>query len=157
MQLGAYSIRLVLVFGLLLTGVPAWEHSHNAGNRPHSHARATGHARASGHAHRHASEHAPDGVGESQPHLHVALFGVEFTIPVESESELSWRGETTFLMAASVVVDLTPTASHFAALAQPMLEVGEPVQIVPTFRCISAVAAPLSDNARHERSGVLLI
>lgn len=145
MRFGHDSFRFLLAFGILLSGVPAWQHSHDAGDRPHSH------------VHEHASEHDHDGVGESHPHLHLTLFGVEFTIPVESEDDDSWQGRTTFLAAVPTLVDVTPTASHFAALAQPMIEPGEPVEIVPTFRCISALAAPLSDNARHERSGVLLI
>ncbi len=144
MQLGGYSIRLLLVFGILLTGVPAWEHSHDGGNRPHSH------------AHGHAPQHDHDGVGESQPHLHVTLFGVEFTIPVESEGDHSPQGQTTFLVAVPTVVESNSATSHFAALAQPMLDLDEPVRIVPTFRCLSALAT-LSDNARHERSSVLLI
>lgn len=145
MLLGFYSIRLLLVFGILLSGVPAWQHSHDAGNRPHSH------------VHEHATEHDHDGLGESHPHLHVTLFGVEFTIPVESGDDDSRQGESTFLVAVPIAVDFGSTASHFAALAQPTLDLGEPAQIVPNFRCLAAMAAPLSDNAHHQRSGVLLI
>jgi hypothetical protein len=134
------AIRLLLVCPLLLLGVPAWRHSHPGGDRPHSAV--------------HDDLHA--GMGESHAHLHVTLFGVEFTLPVESDDEDAEEEQTAFLIAASIAIDTVPT-SHFVVLAQPILDIGEPLQIVPTFRRITASAAPLCDTARHQRSGVLLI
>ena len=133
------AVRLLMVGPLLFTGVPAWQHSHAAGNRPHSHA------------------HDHDGFGESHAHLHVTLFGVEFTLPVESDDDDSDEGQSTFLVAAPTAIDPGQSLLHFAALVQPILNVGEPLQIESTFRCITASAAPLCDTARHERSGVQLI
>ena len=160
MQLAPHAFRFLLIFGMLLSGVPAWQHSHDAGDRPHRHAH-DGHAH-DGHAHDgHSqgsrSEDGCDGVSQSHAHVHFALFGLEFTIPVESDDDDSWHGQTTYLAAAATVMEFAPTSSYFAALAQPMLKADERVQVVLTFRSISAPAAPLSDNARHERTGVLLI
>ncbi len=135
------SIRFLLAGVVLLAGVPAWRHAHVGGDRPHSH----------------AHEHDHDGLGESHAHLHVVLFGVECTIPLPADEDDSRAGHTTFLVSAPIVMDAAQSFSHFATLAPPAYAVGEPVQAVPTFRCIAASAAPLSDNARHERSGVLLI
>jgi hypothetical protein len=137
-------IVVLLALNTLLIGVPARQHSHAAGDRPHSH----------GHSQRH--QHEQDGMGSSVAHMHVALFGVEFTLPAESSDDASHEGHATFLVASPPAIDANQ-ASHFAHLVQPVLDVGQPVQAVATFRCITASVAPLCDTARHERSGVLLI
>lgn len=137
-------IVVVLALNTLLMGVPARQHSHAAGDRPHSH----------GHGQGHDCEE--DGVGSSVAHMHVTLFGVEFTLPAESSDDDSHEGRATFLVTAPPTIDANP-ASHFAWFAQPVLDIVQTVQAAPAFRCITASAAPLCDAARHERSGVLLI
>jgi hypothetical protein len=137
-------IVVFLALNTLLIGVPARQHSHAAGDRPHSH----------GHGQQHL--HEQDGISSSVAHMHVALFGVEFTLPVESNDNDSHEGQATFLVASPPAIDMNQ-ASHFAHLAQPVLDVGRPVQAVAIFRCIAASAAPLCDSARHERSGVLVV
>jgi hypothetical protein len=96
-------------------------------------------------------------MGTSQAHLHVSLFGIEFTLPVEQDDDDSDEGQPTHLIAAAPTIALAPSPSHFIAWTLPILDFGEPVPIAPTFRCKTAVAAPLCDTARHERSGVQLI
>jgi hypothetical protein len=129
---------MVMVLG---GGVPAWQHSHAAGDRPHDHSAADDH----------------DGLAASHTHQHVTLFGFDFTLPVDPDDHDSDEGQPTYLVAAPSAIELDQSDSHFVAWALPIFNSGEPVQIVPTFRCVTAIAAPLSDNARHERSGVLLI
>jgi hypothetical protein len=85
------------------------------------------------------------------------LFGIEFTLPVEGDDDDSDEGQPTYLIAAAPTIALGPAPAHFIAWALPVLDLCEAVQIAPTFRCKTAVAAPLCDTARHERSGVQLI
>jgi len=126
---------------LLFTGVPIWQHSHPGGDRPHYH-----------HDHGH-----PDHEGTGLAHAHVTLFGVEFTIPAESSNDESDESRATFLIAAPVIACEMSHDCSLVHLAQPILNAGELIQIVPAFRCKTAIAAPLCDTARHERSGVQLI
>jgi hypothetical protein len=140
-------LRIALSFGVLFIGVPAWRHSHAGGDRPHSHT----HDRELDHCHE------TSGLEASHAHLHITLFGVEFTLPVEPQEDESDQGQSTLLVAAPTAMEPGQSPPHFIAVAQPTLRLGVPLQIVPSFRCITASAAPLCDTARHERSGVLLI
>ena len=84
------------------------------------------------------------------------MFGVDFTLPAEADSEGDSEGRPAYLVAGAPTIDLGQGPAQFIAMAQP-LSLGEPLQVVPTFRCKAVVAAPLCDTARHERSGVQLI
>jgi hypothetical protein len=135
--------RVLLSAVLLLTGVPAWQHSHVHGDRPHSH-----------HGHRH---HELDGISRSRAHLHVTLLGVDFTLPVPSDDDdQSAQGQPTYVVGAPVVVDVAHAAQPVFPV-KPGPDLGEPCRCEPVFRCKTALAAPLCDTARHERSGVQLI
>lgn len=136
-------IRLLAAAVVMFGGMPAWQHSHAGGNRPHDHSA--------------ADDHDHDCLAQSHTHLHGSLFGVEVTLPVDSDDHDSDQGQPTFLFAAPASVESGQTHSQFVALAPPSLDICGPLQTVPTFRCKTAIAAPLSDNARHERSGVQLI
>ena len=140
-------IRTLLALAILGMGVPAWRHSHPDGDVHHRHER--------GHAHQHG--HHVAGMGASHAHLHVSLFGVEFTLPVENDDDDSEQGETSFLASCPTVVVPAPSAADFAVVTRPCFGVGERSPDAATFRLIAASVAPLSDNARHERSGVQLI
>ena len=143
MRVASRSIRLFAAAVVLFGGMPAWQHSHAGGNRPHNHSA--------------ANDHDHDCLAQSHAHLHGSLFGVDFTLPLESDDHDSVRAQPTYLVAAPAAVESGQTHSQFVAFAPSPLEVGGPLQTVPTFRCKTAIAAPLSDNARHERSGVQLI
>jgi hypothetical protein len=142
-------LRVPCAFAILVAGAPAWQHSHVAGDRPHTH------------SHHDLATHAHDdhGIERPRPHLHVALFGIEFTLPIDSDDDDDDAGQShaTFLSAAPAGLDASLSFAHFAASAQPMVDLGELPQAAPTFRCKTAIAAPLCDTARHERSGVQLI
>lgn len=144
MQGTSLLLRFALIVGVLLTGVPAWQHAHAAGDKPHGHHQDPGH----GHDH--------DGLAECHCHLHFWLLGVVFTLPVESDDSDSHEEQATFLVASPTVIDAVQPL-NFVSGAVSILQAGEPARIEPTFRCIAASAAPLCDTARHERTGVLLI
>ena len=134
-----------LVAALLFAGLPAWEHAHAGGNRTHDH----------GHEHH--------GSGEPHAHFHVTLFGIEFTLPVESDgqdesddNDDSSAGKSTYLVSAPA----SPDAAQSSLPLSPCLvlfDTAQVLQSLPTFHSKTAVAAPLCDAARHERSGVLLV
>jgi hypothetical protein len=148
--------RLTAVFltvSTLLIGVPARQHSHAVGDRPHSHDHAhCGHTE-DGQSH----QHQHNGVGSSVAHVHVTLFGVDFTLPADSDDDENHDARCTFFGPAPNAIELDQSASDFSAVAEPVFDAGEPLAMVLTFRSIAASAAPLCDTARHERSGVLLI
>ena len=141
-------IAVSLAISMPFIGVPARQHSHAAGDRPHSHV----------HAHQvHDHEHEHNGLGPSVAHTHVTLFGVDFTLPAESEDDASREDRCTFLGQTPSGIETDQSASRFSVVAEPEFDSGELLPTVPTFRSIAASAAPLCDTARHERSGVLLI
>jgi len=144
-------IAVVLAVNTLFIGVPARQHSHAAGDRPHSHLH-TRHV----HTH-HGHDHAHNGVESSYAHVHVTLFGVDFTLPADSDEDTDHDARCTFLGPSPSGVVMDQSASHSSLVAEPVMDAGRPLSIVPTFRSIAAAAAPLCDTARHERSGVLLI
>lgn len=145
-MLGAFLqlLRIALAAGVLLTGVPAWQHAHAAGDKPH------------GHHHERDHEHNDDGMGDCHSHIHFWLLGVVFTLPVESDEGDSHEDQATFLVASPTVMDAVQPL-HFFSPAFSILQAGEPARIEARFRCIAASVAPLCDAARHERSGVLLV
>jgi len=128
---------------LLLSSLPAWQHSHPDGNLPHTH--------------RTADDHDYDGMSLPQAHQHITLFGFDLTLPVDPDDCEFDDCQPTYLVPAPSAIEISPSVSHFVTWALPSFDAGQPVQIVPTFRCITAIADHLSDSARHERSGVLLI
>jgi hypothetical protein len=143
MMLGNFPLLKVwLVVGVLLTGVPAWQHAHAAGDQPHSHH--------GDHAHGH------DGMGASHSHLHFWLFGMNFTMPVESGDSDSQDGESTFLVSAATVLEAAQPLG-LACFSEPTCAFGTQATTEASFRSITASAAPLCDTARHERSGVLIV
>lgn len=144
MQGTSLLLRLSLVFGVLFTGVPAWQHAHAAGDRPHAHRHGQDH------------EHEHDGMEDCHCHRHFWLLGVVFTLPIESDDGDSHEEQTTFLVASPTVMDAVQPL-HFVSPALSILQAGEPARIEATFRCLAASVAPLCDAARHERSGVLLV
>jgi hypothetical protein len=146
-------IAVVLAVSTLFIGMPARQHSHAAGDRPHSHL----HARHVHAHHGHDHEHVHDGVESSYAHVHVTLFGVDFTLPADSDDDKNHDARCTFLGQAPSGVEMDQSNSHSSLVADPVMDAGRPLSIVPTFRSIAAAAAPLCDTARHERSGVLLI
>jgi hypothetical protein len=139
----SFLLRLLISAMLLVAGVPVWKHSHEGGDRPHHHSR---------------HEHHHHGLGQSQAHVHLAFFGVEFTMPVGSDDEddAPTPGQMTFLVAAPMAPGVDYD-SQFLLLPQPTLELGNSSPCEPAFRSKTVVAAPLCDTARHERSGVQLI
>ncbi len=153
MYRGHYAIRVLLAFGLLFLGVPAWKHAHPGGDQPH------------GHLHEHDLHehdlhehdlHEHEGAGESQWHLHVALFGVEFTLPAEPDNDDADAGELSYLIAAPATLTVAQASVSLVPSAVS-LNTARPLQLLPHFRPKPASAAPLCDAARHERSGVLLV
>jgi hypothetical protein len=91
--------------------------------------------------------------------MHVTVLGIELTLPAPParDDRASEQEKPTYLVAAPPSVDLEHTSGHFVTADMTGLPTGEPVAITCNFRCKTACAAPLSDNARHERSGVQLI
>lgn len=144
---------------MLLIGVPARQHSHVAGDRPHSHGNSHdgAHHVHAHHVHDHGHEHEHNGVGSSVAHVHVTLFGVDFTLPAESDDDASSEERCTFLGQTPSGIEMSPSTSHFSVVAEPMFDAGELLPMVATFRSIAASAAPLCDTARQERCCVLLI
>jgi hypothetical protein len=140
-----FLFRVLMSVGLLFPGLPGWRHAHAAGDLPHDHFE-----------HGHHASHKHQRVGESHVHVHFTLLSVNFTFPVESSDDASPHGRVTLLVAASIALDVV-SPSQVVSLAQPALEGGEVLSVVPTFRCIAVLAAPLCDTARRERTGVLLI
>ena len=151
-------IAVVLAVSTLFIGVPARQHSHAAGDRPHSHLHARHvHAHDVDAHHGHDHEHAHNGVDSSYAHVHVTLFGVDFTLPADSDDDENHDVRCTFLGPAPSGVETDQSNSQLSVVAEPVMGAGRPLSIVPPFRSIAAAAAPLCDTARHERSGVLLI
>jgi hypothetical protein len=136
--------RVLTVVLVLFAGAPAWRHAHPNGNRPHTH---------SEHEHH---DHA--GLAECQAHVHVTLFGIELTLPVQSEdTDADEQGRVTYLVAACPTIEATQSCHYFDAVDHSLCDVDEPLQLAPTFRCKTPAATFLCDTARHERSGVQLI
>ena len=133
-------IAVSLAISMLLIGMPARQHSHAAGDRPHSHGNARNVHSHDGHAHQHEHGHDHDGLAPSVAHVHVTLFGVDFTLPAESDDGETEEGQSTFLGSAPTAIELGQ-ALQFAFLSQPILNNGEPLQIAPTFCCCMASAA----------------
>jgi hypothetical protein len=94
---------------------------------------------------------------ESIAHMHVTLFGIEFTLPIEGNGDDSRQGQATYLVEATAAPEIGQAPPHPLPLTTLALESAPAPRAVPTFRCKAAAAAPLCDSARHERSGVQLI
>jgi hypothetical protein len=160
-------IRVLMVLAVLSAGPPARKHAHAAGDRPHRHAH-TGGVRPHIHGHpapsrdaarhdaaRHDADH-EHSLDESCPHLHVSLFGIDLTLPL-SDDEEDAPGASLACCAAPPAAEVErPHAASILCLA-PCHGWHEAAPAGAPFRSIAAPAAPLSDNARHERSGVQLI
>jgi hypothetical protein len=148
-----------MLLALLWAGVPAWQHAHPAGDRPHSHHDDWHHdSRHHGHGH-HGQEREHHGAGESHAHVHVTLLGIGFTLPApdnDSEEE-SEQGHPTYLVTAPIASVAGASLWHLVWCAQPLPELGQISPSTGTFRPQTVGAAPLCDTARHERSGVQLI
>jgi len=143
--------HILLVASVLFYGAPAWEHSHAAGDQPHDHRAHHDHGDCD---HQHGHSH--DGISASHAHRHVTLLGLEFTLPLESTDDDGDGGDTV-LISTKLSIAIELDATMLSALASPQAEYGPPIGQRPTFRIKAAIAAPLCDTARHERSGVQLI
>ena len=99
------------------------------------------------------------------PHLHLSIFGFSFTLPQPSNSDDGDPGQNGDLICIRLdQQNCTPAGN---GLHSPtFLDGGSTSLIVqvdgglltrPRFSPITAIAAPLCDTARHERSGVQLI
>lgn len=96
-------------------------------------------------------------MGPSHAHTHVTLFGVDFTLPAESDDDQSREVRCTFLGQTPSGIETGQSTSRFSVVAEPVFDSGELLPVVATFRSIAASAAPLCDTARQERCCVLLI
>ena len=163
MHIAGRSIRVILGAAVLFGNTPAWRHAHAAGDRPHDHdhlehiQQAHGHHSHGPHDHarRNSSGHHHDQITvKHRAHVHLAVFGVGVTLPLEDDD--SEQGQPTILVAAPATVELGQSHWDFIYFAPSPRMVGESLPDAPKLRCKTAIAARLSDNARHERSGVQL-
>jgi hypothetical protein len=174
----------VLALSLLAAGfvAPALRHAHPqvdrthrpamAGRMTHSHSHAAGRSHAD-HHHRHAVPRTASGevyLDGVTAHVHVTWFGWELTLPAPADSRpLDPYCDTGFGPAVGVLVRIgndQPVVNGPAALAwtwfmpapaaEPMLTDRGSAESVRRSASM-AIAAPLCDTARHERSGVQLI
>jgi hypothetical protein len=136
------AVRACLSMAVLLSCAPAWKHAHAGGQQPHIHAH--------GHAHH---DH---GLGQFV-HVHLTVFGFDFTLPAETDEGDDDGGCPVCLSAEYASVDSKPAPSGFVPLDGTLADQGHLLPAVAPFRCRTAIAAPLCDTARHERSGVQLI
>ncbi|MBI3463274.1 MAG: hypothetical protein HY000_09475, partial [Planctomycetes bacterium] len=96
-------------------------------------------------------------------HMHISVLGIDVTVPVspgpnESNGD---SGEHTVVIAGLVGDSMPPAQVRTAfdlGLVDARLDYhGPALPFAPRFSCTPAIAAPLCDIARHERSGVQLI
>ncbi len=150
-------------------------HAHPGGNLAHDHHVAhNGHTHIAHDGHRHtAHDHHPADsaahfiVDAAQSHMHVYLLGFEFTVPTENNqddpSDRDSQGGTNLCVtrlagadfdasSRAVVIDWLDTPDQDNALALPDLAPDECAMIA-----MAAIATPLCDSARRERTGVLRI
>lgn len=171
-------VRLALAILLVVSGnTPMLRHTHADGHAGHDHStlnRKSSLAHRHGtHGHHHSHSGAADQshsrlrhkVDHSVQHVHVGWFGFSCTLPcpVNSGSEPESNGPEVFLQngpSDAALIAAQPLKPSFADLAvRPQAD----AQAVVTFTALArftstpVLAAPLSDAARHERSGVLLI
>jgi hypothetical protein len=157
--------RIVAVALLVASAFSAGlRHAHPGGNLTHAH-----------HAEDWASSGAVASLGLAAPlpaelqllaaeaHMHVYLFGFEFTVPTKDESKDHPSRSTEMLVARLVGdafdVSLDSTANDWQAplAAAPTLALSTTDAMVGAMTPIVANSPPLCDSARHERTGVLRI
>lgn len=140
--------RILVAVAVASCGLPAWEHSHPGGDRPHDH-------RAD--RHRGGENLVHDGLAPSRPHRHVCLFGFDVSVPVDAGSDTSEIARLTLLTQSLQAPELQRSRGEFVIWSLPLRAPGEPVAAELDFHSKPVCAAFLSDTARHERSGVQLI
>jgi hypothetical protein len=175
------AIRAVMIVALMGGGnVQSMQHEHAHGDKAHDHNptslqdHAELHEGECSHHHLHdthegpANSAAPAGVqqiSDSVKHTHLCWFGICFSLPnshdsdSDTQSERNEPGIVPEVSAATVMAAQSPTLEATYELRQECAG-GVPVAAEvthATFTCIPAIAAPLCDTARHERSGVQLI
>jgi hypothetical protein len=152
-------LRIVAVALLVASAFSAGlSHAHPGGNLSHDH-----HAGRSTPARDAEQTPADSQLLSAESHMHVYLFGFEFTVPAKDESkEDSSRGAE--LLVARLVgddfntsLDSTPTEwQHLPDMAQ-LFALPAPVSSDCAMTAIAVACSPLCDSARHERTGVLRI
>jgi len=168
------AIRLLLSAAVLMSASarPAIDHAHRGGDKPHQHAQAS-HARRHGHPHRHHAHLAKRAtyktfeIANRERHVHVSWFGVELTLrapvlPDDSMREVDGQSQFVVVPCVVVPVDSQSTQLKPDIWLSTQFESGGahsfmPVPISGRFSNTPAIATPLCDTARHERSGVQLI
>jgi hypothetical protein len=155
-----FSLATIL---LLANGTgPALQHAHADGETRHTHDAPATEIREAGHKHSHVHPHTAELSGFCS-HLHFSVLGIAFTSlpPNPDDDSDQWpRLVLSPLGGGSVVGDLSGSECN------PLVVVNMDDRLAETrpishwadrFASMPAVAAPLCDTARHERSGVQLI
>jgi len=152
-------LRIVAVALLVASAFSAGlSHAHSGGNLSHDH-HADRSTQTGGHSHAPADSQLLSAIS----HMHVYLFGFEFTVPAK-ELPKDDSSQPTELLVSRLVgddfdtsLDSTPTDwQHLPDLAQ-LLTVPVSVSSDCAMTAIAVESSPLCDSARHERTGVLRI
>jgi hypothetical protein len=152
-------LRIVAVALLVASAFSAGlSHAHSGGNLAHVHH--SGLSTLSGH-----HSHAPADLQllSAVSHMHVYLFGLEFTVPVKERSQDDASKRTELVVSRLVGDDfdtsLDATPTDWQQLPDMAQLVEQPI-VVSSDCAMTAMAVdylPLCDSARHERTGVLRI
>jgi hypothetical protein len=152
-------LRIVAVALLVASAFSAGlRHAHPGGNLAHDH-----HAGQSASAGEESPAPVDAQLVAAESHLHVYLFGFEFTVPAKDESkdDSSQGAEllVTRLVGDDFDTSLDATANnwqHLPEIAQ-LLALPAPVSSDCAMTTIAVDSSPLCDSARRERTGVLRI
>jgi hypothetical protein len=167
-------LRLTLTLALMLNIVspPAFAHAHPGGDRAHDHqtvdSRPHSHSHDGDHRHPHAADdhitHRNQITG-AIPHVHLSCFGLDFTLPIDSESDsplhdsIEWNVGLCGEVWQSCVTVRTAYSSSAAIPIAPFIYAVNLVKLNSRLSRGFRIAChiPLCDTARFERSGVQLI
>lgn len=163
----SHSLRVLLAMSVLVANMgfqSGIAHSHAHGGTPHDHPIAKTHNHSQQHSHTHASDAAASFAGDSQPHVHVSLFGLGFSLV--SEGSPDYAGQHTYSSCIEQIFVVAKVAQHFGVASQQQVTLtfdnGDLLgdhHVAIGALLFSPGTAPicfLCDTARHERSGVLL-
>ena len=159
--------HVLLSLTLLVNGLamPAFQHAHDGGDKPHDHEASVEHSHSHDHDcaehHHHHGTRDPRLLTNSVAHVHVSCFGFEFSLPLQDESEhsdLSNSGSIAFVKPHDECLQAPPAVNAilYTLLMPHVIQSSGILPIVGHFSFRPADSIPLCDTARHERSGVQL-
>ncbi len=167
--IAACRLSVAVIVSLANGGGPGLWHAHAGGERPHRHHTPTAkhcEHEYKHHGHSHAHPHPSELLG-ADSHVHLWLFGFEFaSLPLPYDSREDSDGEWRQFVASPFSVgpsvrQLSGTEYNLfvVAIVNDRLLETRPISLhlADRFASLPAIAAPLCDTARHERSGVQLI